>query len=126
MMVLIGVALIVAMAGFCGAIGYGSWRVSQDCHEWANSNGYQLVQDDWWAKTGGCVARKPDGGELIHSEELGNKAIGWAWQSAIFAAGTLPAVGIVAFIALRRRRRRPGLALEVFLGQDRLPFNHRE
>ena len=84
------------------------WGVSQDCHEWVNSHGYQLVRNDWWAKTRGCEARTPAGDEVYHSEELRSKAIGWAWQFAIFAIGTLPAVTIVAVSMLRWRRRAPG------------------
>ena len=73
-----------------------------------NSHGYQLVHNDWWAKTRGCVARTPAGDEVFHSEALRSKAIGWTWQLAIFAGGTLPAAIIVSFSALRWRRGSPG------------------
>ena len=106
--ILIGVALVAFLAGGCGALIRGFWGVSQDCHEWVDMNGYQLVHIDWWAKNRGCVARTPAGDELSHTEELRSKAIGWAWQFAIFAVGTLPAVTIVALSALRRRRSAPG------------------
>ena len=105
--ILITIALVGILAGGGGALARGFWGVSQDCHDWVNGNGYQLVHNDWWAKTRGCVARTPAGDELYHDEELGNKAIGWAWQFGIFAAGTLPAVVIVAVIVLRGRRRGP-------------------
>ncbi len=102
--ILIAIALVAILAGGCGALVRGFWGVSQDCHDWVNGNGYQLVHNDWWAKSRGCVARTPAGDELYHDEGLGNKAIGWAWQCGIFAAGTLPAVVIVAVIAFRGRR----------------------
>jgi hypothetical protein len=73
-----------------------------------NSRGYQLVGNDWWAKTRGCLARTPAADELYHSEERRSTAIGWAWQSGIFALDTLPAVIIVALSARRWRRIRPG------------------
>jgi hypothetical protein len=106
--VLIAIALVAFLASACGAIIRGYWGVSQDCHEWVDSHGYQLVRNDWWAKNRGCVARTPAGDELYHSEELGGKAIGWAWQFAIFTLGTLPAATIVTVSALRSRRREPG------------------
>jgi hypothetical protein len=106
--VLIGIALVAFLAHSCGALVRGFSDASQDCHEWVHSHGYQLVHDDWWAKSRGCVARTPAGDELYHSEEFRSKAIGWAWQFAIFAAGTLPALTIVAVIALRWRRRSVG------------------
>lgn len=102
--ILIAIALIAFAAGVGGALVRGFWGVSQDCHEWVDRNGYQLVHDDWWAKNRGCVARTPEGDERSHSEELHSKAIGWAWQMAIFGAGTVPAVAIVAISALRMRR----------------------
>lgn len=101
----IAIALVGLAAGICGAIAYGLWGVSQDCHQWVSTNGYQLVRDDWWAKNRGCQARTPAGAEVVHSEGLGNKAIGWAWQLAIFVSGALPAAIIVAFYAVRWRRR---------------------
>ena len=106
--VLIGIALIAFSAGICGALVRGFWGVSQDCHLWVDSHGYQLVHNNWWAKSRGCVARTPAGDELNHSEEFRSKATGWAWQFAIFAAGTLPAVTIVAVSALQWRRRSSG------------------
>jgi hypothetical protein len=74
----------------------------------SDSHGYQLVHDDWWAKSRGCVARTPAGDELYHSEAFRSKAIGWAWQFTIFAAAILPAITIVAITALRWRRRSVG------------------
>jgi hypothetical protein len=98
-----GIALVAFLMGICGALIRGFWGVSQDCHSWVDTHGYQLVQDDWWAKDRGCVARTPSDDELRHSEGLGSKATGWAWQFAIFAAGTLPAVGMIVFVS-----RHPG------------------
>jgi hypothetical protein len=95
--VLIGIALV-----------RGFWGVSQDCHEWVDGRGYRLVHNDWWAKNRGCVARTPTGDELTHSEEFRSKAIGWGWQFAIFAVGSLPAITIVTVSALWWRRRSPG------------------
>jgi hypothetical protein len=106
--ILVAIALGGVLAGVCGAIAYGFWGVSQDCHQWVDSHGYQLLHNTWWAKTRGCTARAADGTEVFHSEELGNKALGWAWQLTIFAAGTLPAVIIVAVYAIRWRRGSPG------------------
>jgi hypothetical protein len=63
-----------------------------------NGHGYALLHNDWWAKDRGCVARTPDGIEVVHSESLDSKATGWAWQFAIFAAGTLPAAGTIAYV----------------------------
>jgi len=105
--VLVAIALVTFLAGVCGALIRGFWGVSQDCHQWVDSHAYQLVRDGWWAKTRGCVAKTPAGDELYHSEELGSKAIGWVWQIAIFAGGTLPAVIIVAANARRWRRGAP-------------------
>jgi hypothetical protein len=101
--VLIAVALAGILAGGCGALVFGYWGTSRDCHAWVDAHGYQLVRNDWWAKTRGCIARTPAGGELYHDEEFRSKAIGWAWQFGIFAAGTLPAVVIVASSAIRWR-----------------------
>jgi hypothetical protein len=106
--VLIGIALVGLLAGAGGSLARGFWGTSQDCHDWVNSHGYQLVRDDWWAKSRGCVARTPTGEEVYHDEDLRHKAIGWAWQFGIFAAGTLPAVLIVASSALRWRGGFPG------------------
>jgi hypothetical protein len=106
--VLIGIALVAFLAGVGGAIIRGYWGVSQDCYGWVDSHGYQLVRNDWWAKNRGCVARTPAGDEVYHSEELGSKAIGWAWQFALFAVGTLPAATIVTVSVFRSRRRAPG------------------
>jgi hypothetical protein len=105
---LIAIALVGVLAGAGGALARGFWGTSEDCHDWVNTHGYQLVRNDWWAKTRGCVARTPAGAELYHDEEFRNKAIGWAWQFGIFAAGTLPAVIIVASGALRWGRGSPG------------------
>jgi hypothetical protein len=92
----IAIALVAFVAGICGAIAYGLWGVSQDCRKWVDTNGYRLVHDDWWAKSRGCQARTSAGDDVYHSEALGNKAIGWAWQLAIFVGGALPAAIIVA------------------------------
>jgi hypothetical protein len=105
--VLIGIALVAFAIGLCGALFRGFWGVSQDCHEWVDRNGYQLVHDQWWAKSRGCVARTPDRTALYHDEELRSKAIGWAWQFTIFAAGTLPAVCLVVVSTVRWRRSAP-------------------
>jgi hypothetical protein len=104
--VLIAIALVSFVAGGCGALVRGFWGVSHDCQEWVNRNGYQLVHNDWWTKSDGCIARTAAGDELSHSEGLDAKATGWAWQFAIFALGCLPAVTIVA-VSRRRRRRGP-------------------
>ncbi len=101
--VLVAVALGGILLGGGGALAFGYRGTSRDCHAWAEAHGYQLVRDDWWAKTRGCLARTPDGRELHHGEEFRSKAIGWAWQFGIFAAGALPAVVIVASSALRWR-----------------------
>jgi hypothetical protein len=106
--ILIGIAVIAFLTGVCGAIIRGFWGVSQDCHEWVDSHGYRLVHDNWWAKDRGCVARTSAGDELYHNEELRSKAIGWAWQFAIFASGNLPAAVIVTVSAYRSRRRAAG------------------
>jgi hypothetical protein len=45
----------------------------------------------------------PGGDEVLHSEDLGSKATGWVWQFAIFAVGTLPAVGMIVLVS-----RHPG------------------
>ena len=89
-MLLWGIALIVFLAGIAGALIRGFW---------VDSRGYQLVQNYWWAKSRGCVARTPGGDEVLHSEDLGSKATGWVWQLAIFAVGTLPAVGMIVLVS---------------------------
>jgi hypothetical protein len=86
-----------------GALARGFWGVSQDCHAWANSHGYQLLHNDWWAKSRGCVARTPGGDEVLRSEDLGSKATGWVWQFAIFAVGTLPAIDMIVFVSRHPR-----------------------
>lgn len=91
--ILIGIALFAFVTGVCAAIIRGFWGVSQDCDE--------------WAKDRGCLARSPAGDQIYHSEELRNKASGWAWQFAIFTVGTLPAATIVTVSALRSRRNPP-------------------
>ena len=82
-------------------------RHRRSAHPWIlgrlNSHGYQLVHNDWWAKSRGCAARTPSGDEILHSEDLESKATGWLWQFAIFAVGTLPAVGMIVLVS-----RRPG------------------
>ena len=42
---------------------------------------------------------RPGGDEVLHSEGLGTRATGWAWQFAIFAVGALPAVGTIVFVS---------------------------
>ena len=96
-----GIAFIAFLTGIGGALIRGFWGVSDDCHAWVNSHGYQLVQNDWWAKSRGCAARTPSGDETLHSEGLGSKATGWAWQFAIFAVGALPAVGMIVLVSRR-------------------------
>jgi hypothetical protein len=98
-----GIAVVVFLLGIGGALARGFWGVSQDCHAWANSHGYQLPQSAWWAKDRGCVARTPGGGEVLHSEGLASKATGWTWQFAIFAVGTLPAIGMIVFVSRHPR-----------------------
>jgi len=98
-----GIALVAFFAGIGGALTRGFWGVSQDCRTWVNSNGYQLLQNDWWPKSRGCVARTPGGDEVAHSEDLRSKATGWAWQFAIFAVGALPAVGMIVFVSSHPR-----------------------
>ncbi|HTX95505.1 MAG TPA: hypothetical protein VME67_12000 [Mycobacterium sp.] len=106
--ILIAIATTAFLAGICGAIAYGFWAVSQGCHTWVDSHGYRLVRNDWWAKTRGCVAVTPTGGQVSHSEDFPSKAIGWVWQLAIFAAGALPAAIIVLLYNFRWRRGSPG------------------
>ncbi|MGD1171557.1 hypothetical protein [Mycobacterium seoulense] len=101
--ILIAFAVGAMLAGICGAIAYGFWGASRECHEWVDGHGYRLVHDEWWAKNRGCVARTAAGDEVIHSEGLAGKAIGWAWQLAIFAAGALPTAIILALFAFRWR-----------------------
>ncbi|WP_142393428.1 MULTISPECIES: hypothetical protein [unclassified Mycobacterium] len=100
---LIAIAAAAMLAGICGAIAYGYWGTSQDCRDWVAANGYRLTRDEWWAKTRGCAARTPAGDEVIHSEGLASKALGWVWQLAIFAAGALPTAIILALFAFRWR-----------------------
>jgi hypothetical protein len=103
-----GIAVVAFVLGICGAFFRGFWGVSHDCQSWVDSHGYQLVQNDWWAKDRGCVARTPGGEEIMHSEDLGSKATGWVWQFAIFAVGTLPALGMTVLTV--KRHRGPGAA----------------
>jgi hypothetical protein len=49
------------------------------------------------------VTRTPAGDEVQHSEDLGSKARGWAWQFAIFAVGAVPAIGMIVLVS-----RHPG------------------
>jgi hypothetical protein len=93
-----GIALVALLIGACGALIYGFRGVGQDCHTWVNSHGYQLEHFDWWAKTGGYVAKTPGGDEVVHSIDLGGKAKVWVWQFAIFALGSLPAVGMTIYV----------------------------
>jgi hypothetical protein len=53
----VGIALVAFLIGVGGALIRGFWGVSQDCHAWVNSHGYQLVQNDWWAKHRGFCRR---------------------------------------------------------------------
>jgi hypothetical protein len=96
-----GIALLAFVLGSCGALARGFWGASDDCLSWVNGNRYQLVRDDWWAKDRGCVARTPGGDEVVHSEEFGNKATGWAWQFGIFALGAMPAAAMVVYVSRR-------------------------
>jgi hypothetical protein len=96
-----GIAIAAFLLGIGGAIAWGFWGVRDDCRSWVNSQGYQLVRNDWWAKNRGCVARTPAGGEVVHSEDFGSKATGWGWQVAIFVVGALPAAGMVACVSRR-------------------------
>jgi hypothetical protein len=96
-----GIAVVASVLGTCGAFLRGFWGVSHDRRSWVDSHGYQLVQNDWWAKDRGCVARTPTGEEIVHSADLGSKAAGWVWQFAIFAVGTLPAVGMTVLSVKR-------------------------
>jgi hypothetical protein len=98
-----GIALLAFLMGIGGALARGFWGVSHDCHTWVTSQGYQLVHNNWWAKDRGCVARAPSGDEVPHSEDLGNNATGWVWQFAIFAVGSLPAVGMIVFVSMHPR-----------------------
>jgi len=100
--VLGSVAAVALLGGVVGALAYGFWGVSQDCHAWVDGHGYQLVHNYWWAKTRGCLATTPTGDEVFHSEGLGGKATGWVWQFAIFALGAVPAVVLIAVVSLRR------------------------
>jgi hypothetical protein len=53
----------------------------------------------------------PDGIEVVHSQSLDSKATGWVWQFAIFAAGALPAAGMIAYVKwLKTGRMLSGLA----------------
>ena len=96
-----GIALVAFLTGIGGALIRGFWGVSDDCHSWPKSHGYQLLHNDWWAKTRGCVARTPGGDEVVHSEDLGSKATVWVWQFAIFAVGALAAVGMIVLVSMR-------------------------
>ena len=97
-----GIAVIAVLLGIGGAIACGFWLGSDDCRAWVSDHSYQLVQNDWWAKDRGCVARTSAGAEVLHSASLGSKARGWAWQLAIFAAGTLPAIALITVVSRRR------------------------
>jgi hypothetical protein len=99
--VLWGIAVGFFALGIAGAIGRGFWGVRDDCQSWVNSHGYQLVHNDWWAKNRGCAARTPAGDEVVHSEDFGNKATGWAWQFAIFTVGALPAAAMIVYVSRR-------------------------
>jgi hypothetical protein len=92
-----GIALVAVVIGACAALICGFWGVNQECHTWVNSHGYQLEYYDWWAKTGGCVAKTPGGDEIDHTINLAAKAKVWVWQFAIFALSTLPTVGMTIY-----------------------------
>jgi hypothetical protein len=96
-----GIAIGAILLGIAAAIARGYWGVSHDCQSWVTNHGYHLVRNDWWAKNRGCVAQTAAGDEMVHSESFGSKASGWAWQLAIFAAGALPAVGLIAYVGRR-------------------------
>jgi hypothetical protein len=51
----------------------------------------------------GLCSPNARGHEVLHSEDLGNKAIGWVSQFAIFAVGSLPAVGMIVFVSMHPR-----------------------
>jgi hypothetical protein len=97
------IVLAAFLIGICAALARGFWGVSQDCDDWVRSHGYQLVRNDWLAKTRGCVARTPNGDEVFHSEDLRSKATGWAWQFAIFAVGALPGVAMIVVVSRQPR-----------------------
>jgi hypothetical protein len=99
-----GIVVVAFVLGFCGAIFRGFWGVRHDCQSWVDSHGYDLVEYDWWAKDRGCMARTSTAVEIVHSEDLGSKATGWVWQFAIFAVGTLPAVGMIIYVSRDSRR----------------------
>ncbi len=90
MKVLIAVALVGILLGGGGALAFGYRGTSRDCHAWAEAHGYQLVRDDWWAKTRGCLARTPDGRELYHDEEFRSKAIGGPGNSGFSRPARCP------------------------------------
>ena len=94
-----GIALVALVLGIVGAIGRSFWGAAHDCQSSANGRDDTLLQNDWWAKDRGCVARTPAGVEVVHSESLDSKATGWASQFAIFAAGALPAAGMIAYVS---------------------------
>jgi len=96
-----GIVVFAFVLGFCGAIFRGFWGVRHDCQSWVDSHGYQLVQNDWWAKDRGCVAKTRTGEEIVHSEDLGSKAKIWVWQFAIFALGALPAAAMIFDVSRR-------------------------
>ncbi len=98
-----GIALVALLIGACAAVIYGFWGVGQDCHAWLNSHGYQLEHFDWWAKTNDCVAKTPGGDAVFHNIDLGGKAKVWVSQFAIFALGTLPAVGLIIYVSRNSR-----------------------
>jgi hypothetical protein len=71
-----GTALVALVLDIVGAIGRGFWGAADDCQSWANGHDDTLLQNDWWAKDRGCVARTPAGVEVVHSESLDSKATG--------------------------------------------------
>jgi hypothetical protein len=55
--VTVELALVAFLVGVCGALIRGFWGVSHDCQAWAASQGYQLMQNDWWAKNQGLCSK---------------------------------------------------------------------
>jgi hypothetical protein len=44
--VLIGIALVGRPPGPGGALAREFWGTGEDCHEWGNTHGYQLVRNE--------------------------------------------------------------------------------
>jgi hypothetical protein len=99
-----GIAVVAFVLGICGAFFADSGVSATTASPGSTATATKLVQNDWWAKDRGCVARTPTGDEIVHSEDLGSKATGWVWQFAIFAVGTWPAVGMISYVSRDSRR----------------------